>query len=378
MHSTTTTARAPRFLTIVAMFVGCGFASVLARPAPSADPPASAARDASLDQYRQHLQALLPIVDACARARDTRSCDPALVGTDDRVPVNEDGHVGRRLVSYDWLRALLLRAQLTDQPADKPDATAPALPNVSGARPPAPTTSQLLKDADARLARDLAHAGGNAAALPAHGEERDELVKVLAGREFRNLDEPSPRDAALEKIGNAINRFFYRVASFSAKSRWIGRVVVWGFVVAVCVGLIWGLLQLERRWRVRLVPEPGAPAPEAASARDWQLWLEDARRAAAARRWREAVHFVYWAAISRLESKRLWPADRARTPREYLALVASDDSRRPGLAALTGSFERIWYGGRAAGERDYRAAEQLAAGLIDGGAGAGAGDRSAA
>ena len=115
-----------------------------------------------------------------------------------------------------------------------------------------------------------------------------------------------------------------------------------------------------------MVPEGDGPAAGAASARDWQLWLEDARRAAAAGLWREAIHFVYWASISRLESRRLWPADRARTPREYLALVAPDDARKAGLATLTGSFERIWYGGRAAGESDYRSAEQLATGLISG------------
>ena len=71
-------------------------------------------------------------------------------------------------------------------------------------------------------------------------------------------------------------------------------------------------------------------------------------------------------AISRLESKRLWPADRARTPREYLALVAPEDPRRDSLAALTRSFERTWYGGREAGEEDYRAAESLASGLVSG------------
>jgi hypothetical protein len=79
------------------------------------------------------------------------------------------------------------------------------------------------------------------------------------------------------------------------------------------------------------------------------------------------MHSVYWAAISRLESKRLWPADRARTPREYLALVAPDDPRRAGLATLTRSFERTWYGGRQTGESEFRKAEELAAGLIAGG-----------
>jgi hypothetical protein len=332
--------------------------------------PANSWQDVSMDDYRRHLQALMPVVDACAKARDTRTCDPDLVGLDDRVPLGAGSTPERRLIRFNWLRALLARAQLTDQPAAKSDADARVLPGSSGVRPPKRTTSQLLKDSKARLQHDLAQAGGNPTSLPAHGEEHAALGKVLTGREFRNLEEPSERDTILERIGNWINRFFNGVASFSARSRWIGRLAVWGFLGAVCVGLMWGLIQMERRWRIRLVPEQSGPAPDAASARDWQLWLEDARRAAAAGRWREAVHFVYWASISRLESKRLWPADRARTPREYLALVADEDPRRAGLATLTGSFERIWYGGRAAGEGDYRAAERLAQGLIaSGGAG---------
>ena len=44
--------------------------------------------------------------------------------------------------------------------------------------------------------------------------------------------------------------------------------------------------------------------------------------------------------------------------------MAPEDPRRPGLATLTGNFERTWYGGRAAGETDYRKAEELAAELI--------------
>lgn len=335
----------------------------------SSNQPASTSRDASMDEYRQHLQALMPIVEACAKARDTKTCDPSLVGLDDRVPGSEGGHSGRRVIRYDWLRTLLARAQLTDEPATKAEADSRAVPNLSGAQTAKVATSQLLKDAEVRLNRDLAQASAKATALPSHGEERDALNKVLAGREFRNLEEQSPRDTVLEKIGNAINRFFYRVARFSARSRWIGHLAVWGFLAAICVGLMWGLLQLERRWRIRLVPEQDGPAAGAASVRDWQLWLEDARRAAADGKWREAVHFVYWAAISRLESKRLWPADRARTPREYLALVAEEDPRRAGLATLTGNFERIWYGGRAAGEGEYRAAERLASGLISGDAG---------
>ena len=122
---------------------------------------------------------------------------------------------------------------------------------------------------------------------------------------------------------------------------WVGRVLIWGFLLAVGVGLVWALLQLERRWRVRPVPEIDHPPAGAPSARDWQLWLKDAREAAAAGQWREAIHYLYWAAISRLESKRVWPPDRARTPREYLAMVAGDDPRKAGLGALTRESELL-------------------------------------
>lgn len=238
----------------------------------------------------------------------------------------------------------------------------------AGVRPAPLTTSQLLQRAKARLETDLAQAGGPAEPMAAHAAARTAMQQVLAGKDFRGLAGQSVRDTLLEKLDNWLNHLFAHAAGLRARAAWVGRALVWGFVGAICIALVWALLQLERRWRVRLVPESQGPAPGAASARAWQAWLEDARRAAAQGQWREAIHFVYWASISRLESRRLWPADRARTPREYLSLVAMDDPRKAGLAALTGSFERTWYGGRAAGENDYRHAEELATALIDGGA----------
>jgi streptomycin 6-kinase len=66
-----------------------------------------------------------------------------------------------------------------------------------------------------------------------------------------------------------------------------------------------------------------------------------------------------------MESMRLWPADKARTPREYLKLLKSDDPRRGGLLNLTRSFERVWYGGREADESTYANATKVARELID-------------
>lgn len=340
--------------------------------------PAGHWHEATLEEYRSHLLALTTLVEACARARDIKACDPALVGPDDHVPLSQAANAERRLVRYGWLRVLLSKAQDKDTPnndKNKPQAaTAPGtkgVPHDQGAQPPPRTTSELLQDAETRLAHDLAQTDAQAAAAPSHNQERGTMAQVLSGRDFRDLESPSARDSFLEKFGNWLNRLFEAAAQFGYRSAWIGRALVWGFILAVCVGLVWGLLQLERRWRIRLVPEDSGPSAGSASARDWQLWLEDARKAAAAGLWREAIHFVYWASISRLESRRLWPADRARTPREYLALVAPEDPRKAGLATLTGSFERIWYGGRPAGEGDYREAEQMATVLISGNASSG-------
>jgi Domain of unknown function (DUF4129) len=302
-----------------------------------------------------------------------KTCDPALVGPDDHIPASQAQSAERRLVRYGWLRVLLSKARDADAPVPAmPVPASETAQSWENVRPTPPTTSRLLDDAQTRLAHDVAQTDTAAAPIPKpspdHTLERSVMQQVLAGRDFSGLEETNPKDSELEKVGGWLNRVLESAMKASARAPWLGRALVWAFIIAVCVGLIWGLLQLERRWRIRLVPEDRGPAPGAASAISWQLWLEDARRAAAAGLWREAIHFIYWASISRLESKRLWPADRARTPREYLALVDPQDPRRPSLATLTGSFERVWYGGREAAESDYQRAEQIASALIAGAA----------
>jgi hypothetical protein len=334
-------------------------------------PAASAARNVlgiSTEDYRKHLEALAAVTAECAKGRNKTSCDPERIGADDNVTNVSGGgsapHGETRVVRYDWLRALFLQAQNPDR---KPDEAKKPV-QASDATLPAPKTpTELLQDAQKRLAEDMAQAGAPARAIPAHKSESEAMRQVLARREFHRLQQLNPGQSVYERAMSWLNRFFNGMGHLLEGAAWVGRVLVWGFLLAVAVGLVWALLQLERRWRVKLVADASGPAPTAASARDWQLWMEDARHAAESGLWREAIHFLYWASISRLESKRLWPADRARTPREYLALVAQEDPRKAGLAALTGSFERVWYGGRTASEADYRRADALAAALIAGG-----------
>jgi hypothetical protein len=317
-----------------------------------------------MGDYRHHLIALRDLTEACARARDLKACDPTLVGLDDRIPAGDSSSAGLRLVRYGWLRILFSRAEEPDAAQRAPTSGGLSGNARKGLRETPPTTSQLLVEARTRLAHDLAQASRLAPLLPSHVEERDTMMQVLAGREFSNLQPATESDTALEKLGNWLNRLFARFDKMRARSAWVGRTLVWGFFGAVAAGLAWGLLRLERKWRIQLIPAGARTAPETVRARDWQLWLADARKAAAAGKWREAIHFLYWAEIARLESRRLWPPDRARTPREYLALVAPDDPRLPGLASLTSSFEHTWYGGREASESDYRRAEALAASLM--------------
>jgi hypothetical protein len=325
-------------------------------------------RSATLAEYRAHLEDLQKVTADCAKARTLDACDPARVGTDDEIPWGAPGHEQKRVVRFGWLRALLHRAQEPDD-AVKAKGAAP-VPNPDQSdndkQEAVATTSQLLKDAQTRLSDDLAQADGSAETAATHAQERTVLTQVLAGREFRNLKQADQGPTLAERISNWIYRFFSWLGRQQTRARWVGRALVWGFLTLVGVGLIWGLLQMERRWRIRLVPDADRPAPGSASARDWQLWLNDAREAAARGQWREAIHFLYWAAISRLESKKLWPADRARTPREYLALVAADDPRKAGLGSLTREFEWTWYGGRPAAEADYERADELATALFEG------------
>jgi len=96
------------------------------------------------------------------------------------------------------------------------------------------------------------------------------------------------------------------------------------------------------------------------SAKEWTLWLSEARAAAAKGDWRDAVHLAYWAGISFLEREGFWKPDRARTPREYLRLISAQSEQRETLTALTRIFELSWYAKRDASAQTFsQTLEQL-------------------
>ena len=261
------------------------------------------------------------------------------MGPDDEIPWGAAGHEQKRVVRFAWLRTLLHQAQEPDEavkakgapakpedPEDKPDQD-----KLDQDKPEEiATTSQLLKDAQARLTEDLAQADAGAAAAAAHAQERAVLTQVLSGREFRNLKNADQGPSTAERLTNWLYRAFEWIGRQHARAAWIGRTLFWGFLTLVGVGLAWGLLQMERRWRIRLLPKTTGLRPVRLRRATGNCGSKMRARRRHAGQWREAIHFLYWAAISRLESKRLWPADRARTPREYLALVAAGRSAQAG------------------------------------------------
>jgi hypothetical protein len=127
------------------------------------------------------------------------------------------------------------------------------------------------------------------------------------------------------------------------------------FVVYALMGIaLLALVFIADRaiWRDRSAQEI-VPRDLPVSAKEWTIWLTEARAAAAKGEWREAIHLAYWAGISFLERQGLWKPDRARTPREYLRLLSGSSEHRDTLTALTRIFELAWYAKREASERTF-------------------------
>jgi hypothetical protein len=327
-------------------------------------------RDVNLAEYRQQLNVLDNVVTDCQAQiklnqpapANNNACDPDRVGPNDRVQIQGAADSQPREVRYDWLRAVLIRAGNKGSTGQSVVVGA-----ASRAKSQQVNASDLLNQAHQRLQMDEQQAGGALAANPAYPNpayiaERKSLDTILGQREYQGVTKVSLRDRFLEWLENLFDRILMRLAGMGARAPWAARLLEGLLLGGIGIVLIWFFIRIERSARVRLVPDV-EPLPGSPSAREWQLWVKDAQAAAANGLWREAIHSVYWASIARLESGRLWPADRARTPREYLSLVGSNDPRKSTLTALTRSFEHTWYGGRDAAADDFNSAMALAAEL---------------
>lgn len=185
---------------------------------------------------------------------------------------------------------------------------------------------------------------------------RAQLNSILARPEFHDVHGPTWSDRLKRWMLERLFRFLSKLFRSSAIPT-VGRYFVYGLIALAALGLlyvvyrsIFGDQQLEEV----------VPRDLPISAKEWTIWLTEARAAAAKGDWHEAVHLAYWAGISFLERQGMWKPDRARTPREYLRLISPQAEQWETLTALTQIFELTWYAKRPAGESTFsRTLEQL-------------------
>jgi hypothetical protein len=150
----------------------------------------------------------------------------------------------------------------------------------------------------------------------------------------------------LEKLGEWLNLLWENAAKLQAHAAWVGASDCMGIhsggvrgagVGAVATGTPLAHTAGSGERRTRRRSRFGSRlATVACGTRDGPLLA-----GSGARRFTSSIGRQF----PGLNRKRLWPADRARTPREYLALVAAEDPRKAGLprslAALSGSLGTV-------------------------------------
>lgn len=210
----------------------------------------------------------------------------------------------------------------------------------------APQRAALQQQIALRLQWELqqAQALSQPAAAPPSQLARAQLASILSRREFRFVRPPSWWDLMWARVWRWIGRQVERLMRRLHLKPAVSNVFSWILLSAAFLLLAWMLWRNLRR-AARGMTSLGLQSP-ASTAWGWRQWTDAAREAVAGQRYREAVHYCYWAAVFRLELMGVWRLEPSRTPREYLRLLPGDSQHRQAMASLTRSFEMAWYGYR--------------------------------
>lgn len=285
--------------------------------------------DLSPAQYRQQLQDLSARVEHLKEHAEQASQFEQYLP--DHVAVNDGPN--QYSVSYDWLRDKLKQFQQADLK----------------------TRSVFLQQIQDQFKDLEAEAQAYEKAQAASGSDQEKLNQILARREFRKAHGPSWFAILQQKILHWLADFFSRHPLYGRGATDFLHLVVYASVAAAFIMFVIWLKKRFDRPQENLTREI---IPFAPSAKGWPNWLAEARASAQQGDWRNAIHLVYWAAISFLEAGGAWKPDRARTPREYLRILGSRKPQYPILSALTRKFEVVWYGSRDVQEADFSEALQ--------------------
>ncbi len=183
-------------------------------------------------------------------------------------------------------------------------------------------------------------AGAYGTPLPDISRRHALLNNILARSEFRNVHGETWLDRLKQRLTELLLRILGHVISSAAVPA-ISNIIVYGLIALAVLALAYWMYRSVRD-SARL--ETLMPVAMPVSAKEWPIWMTEARAAAGRGDWRDAVHLAYWGGISFLEAGGAWRPDVARTPREYLRLLPAASSRQPSLRALTVRLETVWYG----------------------------------
>lgn len=184
---------------------------------------------------------------------------------------------------------------------------------------------------------------------------RASLEEILRRKEFQSARGPSATEILMARLSRWLLGKLARLFSMLHLGARTGNIIVWS-VIALA---FFALGYMAWKWIIDLQPVKAAQPAAASSPSDARQWTQEALRAAERGDYRVALHCAYWGAIARLEDVGRLSRDRARTPRESLRLLESQPGDDRLLHALTGIFERVWYGYRAASEADWAGAQEL-------------------
>jgi hypothetical protein len=169
---------------------------------------------------------------------------------------------------------------------------------------------------------------------------RSLLNNILSRSEFRDVHGQTWLDRLKQRLTDFLIKMLGRVFS-SSTIPIISNIVVYGLIaIAVLALAYWMYRSLRDGTRLETIMPVAMPV----SAKEWPIWMSEARAAASRGEWRDAIHLAYWGGISFLEAGGAWRPDLARTPREYLRLLPATSAQHPTLHALTVRLEGVWYG----------------------------------
>lgn len=334
--------------------LGCLLASG-ACAAQKIDPPAKDApvEKISRAEFSDRLQHLEQIVAQCKQA--AAGCG-AEVGADSQVAA--EGAHDTFTERWDWLRDALQAARKQKE-NERLEAMAYATAHLD----------ELKAQTDPAVAP---------AAQPDFSRTEKKAQEVLERAEFRPAAaaQPSWLQRKMAQFWMWFGSLFAGAEKLGSALPWLGKTLEWGFFLLAAAGLVLFIRRNFARQQLQIALSSGA-VQFSAWEREANDWASEADARAANREWRDAVHCLYWAAIVRLEAKRAWRHNPARTPREYVRLLQQGSPQQSALRGLTGIFERVWYGLRDAESQDYDRARSFFTELSQGSPGvlAAAGDR---